>query len=203
MATIVDSYSEANQDDELGLVYVHPSALDTSAESQSFTGDGQKLHSCKFYLRVDLGSPGNLIARLYAHSGTFGISSVPTGGWAGKISGVSNPAKIMGVDVANIGKVKRVVSLAVLDSSDLIAASTIGGSLTLVEFTGFSGYTMVNGTKYCIVLEAYDGTWDFSNYIRVGADKSSPTHAGSRAKYKDGWIVRPQDICFYVYGVPA
>lgn len=31
-----------------------------------------------------------------------------TTGWTGKISGVTNPAKIMGVDVANIAKVKRV-----------------------------------------------------------------------------------------------
>lgn len=31
-------------------------------------------------------------------------------GWTGKISGVTNPAKIMGVDVANIAKVKGVVS---------------------------------------------------------------------------------------------
>lgn len=31
-------------------------------------------------------------------------------GWSGKISGVTNPAKVMGVDVANIAKVKGVVS---------------------------------------------------------------------------------------------
>lgn len=31
-------------------------------------------------------------------------------GWTGKVSGVTNPAKIMGVDVANIAKVKGVVS---------------------------------------------------------------------------------------------
>lgn len=30
------------------------------------------------------------------------------GGWTGKISGVTNPAKVMGVDVANIAKVKGV-----------------------------------------------------------------------------------------------
>ena len=31
-------------------------------------------------------------------------------GWTGKISGVTNPAKIMGVDVANISKVKGVAA---------------------------------------------------------------------------------------------
>lgn len=34
----------------------------------------------------------------------------PVVGWTGKISGVTNPAKIMGVDVANIHSVKGVVS---------------------------------------------------------------------------------------------
>ena len=37
------------------------------------------------------------------------IEEAPVG-WTGKISGVTNPAKIMGVDVANIAKVKGVVS---------------------------------------------------------------------------------------------
>lgn len=36
--------------------------------------------------------------------------TIPPPGWTGKISGVTNPAKIMGVDVANIAKVKGVVS---------------------------------------------------------------------------------------------
>jgi hypothetical protein len=34
--------------------------------------------------------------------------TAPTAGWTGKISGVTNPAKVMGVDVANIAKVKGV-----------------------------------------------------------------------------------------------
>lgn len=38
------------------------------------------------------------------------IDYTPPAGWTGKISGVTNPAKIMGVDVANIAKVKGVAS---------------------------------------------------------------------------------------------
>ncbi len=80
MATIVDSYSESNRDADAAIYNVHPtaSAAWPSASYQSFTGDGQNLFSCKFYL-AQVGTPGNLIARLYAHSGTFGSSSVPTG----------------------------------------------------------------------------------------------------------------------------
>jgi len=36
------------------------------------------------------------------------VDYTPTPGWTGKISGVTNPAKIMGVAVANIAKVKGV-----------------------------------------------------------------------------------------------
>ncbi|MBA7599357.1 hypothetical protein ES703_06389 [subsurface metagenome] len=39
----------------------------------------------------------------------YGYGDLPVG-WTGKISGVTNPAKIMGVDVANIAKVKGVAS---------------------------------------------------------------------------------------------
>jgi len=47
----------------------------------------------------------------YTLSVDFGISLggyIGVAGWTGKISGVTNPAKIMGVDVANIAKVKGV-----------------------------------------------------------------------------------------------
>lgn len=38
----------------------------------------------------------------------YGTGATP--GWSGKVSGVTNPAKVMGVDVANINKVKGVAS---------------------------------------------------------------------------------------------
>lgn len=38
----------------------------------------------------------------------YGTGATP--GWSGKVSGVTNPAKVMGVDVANIAKVKGVAS---------------------------------------------------------------------------------------------
>lgn len=47
------------------------------------------------------------ISRYFSCYGTGTEAAV---GWTGKISGVSNPAKIMGVDVANIAKVKGVAS---------------------------------------------------------------------------------------------
>ena len=38
----------------------------------------------------------------------YALSSLAALGWLGKVSGVTNPAKIMGVNAANIAKVKGV-----------------------------------------------------------------------------------------------
>jgi len=71
---LVDSYSESNQDSDLTL-----SAGAIVGASQSFSGDGTDLHSAVFYLKK-LGAPtGNVTCKLYAHSGTFGTDSIPTG----------------------------------------------------------------------------------------------------------------------------
>ena len=174
MADIVDSYVEANKVAQHELRRVFPSG-DTAHSSlgQSFTGDGKSIDSCKFYLAYKSGSPGNLRAYLYAHTGTFGTSSLPTG--------------------------------PILDQSDSYAASNVneGDNFILHTFTGFSGYTLVNGTKYCIVLVAYDGTWDDNNKIYVADDNTSPTHGGNCVYYNAGeWKINNViDIIFYVYGV--
>jgi len=173
MATIVDSYSEVNKTTYLNLYAVHPGGVSViSAGGQAFTGDGQQISSCKFYLCKD-GNPGRIIARLYAHTGTFGSSSLPTG--------------------------------AALDSSNVYDTTDIDTTnFALFEFTGFSGYTLVNGTKYCIVIEAYDGLFNAANRINVGDDASSLTHDGIAFYYLSGWATwANNDICFYVYGVPA
>ena len=175
MAEIVDSYVEANHANAHILKRVFPSGDAVhSSLGQSFTGDGKPMDSCKFYLGVRVGNPGNLRAYLYAHTGTFGISSLPTG--------------------------------AILDQSSSYAASNVleGDNWSLHTFTGFAGYTPVNGTKYCIVLVGYDGTWDASNHISVSGDNTSPTHGGNAVYYNAGsWNANSGlDIIFYVYGVP-
>jgi hypothetical protein len=49
------------------------------ATGQSFTGNGQYIEEVSLYL-AKYGSPtGNITAKIYAHSGTYGTSSVPTG----------------------------------------------------------------------------------------------------------------------------
>ena len=72
---VADSYSETNQD-----TYVPVGATGSPIrQGQSFTGNGQHLTSVRWFL-AKLGSPvGNVTAAIYAHSGTFGSSSVGTG----------------------------------------------------------------------------------------------------------------------------
>ncbi len=62
------------------LTNVHPSATAAvSASFQSFQGDGNYLFSAWFCLSKILSPVGFVRAALYAHSGTFGSTSVPTG----------------------------------------------------------------------------------------------------------------------------
>ena len=71
---VVDEYLFDNQDTDqiLGDGTI-------AGVGQSITGDGTELTSLVVWLKK-LGTPtGNLTVNLYAHSGTFGTSSVPTG----------------------------------------------------------------------------------------------------------------------------
>lgn len=77
----LSSYSETNQDSLLNLDNA------TVGVSQSFTTPAATANTnargcfarAAFYLKK-IGTPaGNIVAKLYAHSGTFGASSIPTG----------------------------------------------------------------------------------------------------------------------------
>jgi len=71
--TLIDSYSETNQSGT-GTLY-----SDEPRWGQSFTGLSKKLSTCKFYLKKTGSPTGNLTAAIYAHTGTYGTSSLPTG----------------------------------------------------------------------------------------------------------------------------
>ena len=160
---IVDSYSESNYD---SWFYYRSG---TEKGSHSFTGKAGNLVSCKWFLRK-WGSPtGNIVAKLYAHSGVFGISSIPTG-----------------------------EPLAVSNTID-IATISIYWSLIIFDFVGANQFIFIDGVKYCISIEFSGG--DASNYLKVGADMTSPTHPGNIADYYEGnWVLYPdRDFIFYVY----
>ena len=73
MSTVIDSYSEATRD-AANVVY---SAV--AAWGQSITGDGLALQWVEWFIQRVNSPTGSCYAKLYAHSGVFGASSVPTG----------------------------------------------------------------------------------------------------------------------------
>jgi hypothetical protein len=71
-----DGYDASNQDGS----FVLPGPSDTmSRAAQSFTAKGGKLLSASFYLEKEGSPTGTMVAKLYAHSGTFGSGGIPTG----------------------------------------------------------------------------------------------------------------------------
>jgi len=97
---------------------------------QSFTSGGGTLDSVKFYLSK-IGSPtGNAVARLFAHSGTYGSSSVPTGS-----------------------------PLATSDTFD-VSGLTTSPALITFDFTGDDRITLSSDTYYVVTLYYTGGDWD-------------------------------------------
>lgn len=73
-STLVDNYDFSNGDTDQTIGNGTITGI-----AQSITGDGNVLSQAKFNLKKTLLPTGNAVAKLYAHSGTFGTSSVPTG----------------------------------------------------------------------------------------------------------------------------
>ena len=121
MAKLVDSYSETNQNAYGNVWASYP------GEGQSFTAIAGKLGSCKFYCKKNGSPTGNIWAELYAHAGTYGTSSVPTGS-----------------------------ALATSNTIDISTLST-SYTLVKFSFTGANLYKLVNGTKYCIAVRYTGG----------------------------------------------
>lgn len=96
---------------------------------------------------------------------------------------------------------------AALATSDNLDVSTLTTSYQLITFT-FSGankISLTNGTHYFISFEYSGG--DGSNYISVGRDGSSPSHAGSTSVTNNdaptSWVNNFSiDTIFYIYTQP-
>jgi hypothetical protein len=172
MATIVDSYSESNQDFSLGVPEETAGAI-----GQTFTGDGGTLNSVKFYLQAAVGLTGNCYARIYAHTGTWGTSGVPTG--------------------------TALASSGVVDVSTIPTSSP---SLVTFTFSGADKITLTNGTHYCVVFDSQDETaWNTSCFMdSSSATHSGNGFNGTESGWDymgpgSGGFQTAYDICFYVY----
>src|SRR4051812_11527432 len=73
MASIIDSYSETNQDSQFA-----GNGTTRAQIGQSITGNGASVGTAQFYLKKGVGSPsGNLTAAIYSISGTSGTNATP------------------------------------------------------------------------------------------------------------------------------
>ena len=119
MANIVDSYSDVTTEADVFMY---------SGNNQDF---GQSfnspidciLSSCKFYIKKRGTISGNIYAKLYAHTGVYGVSGTATGS-----------------------------VLATSDAIDSSTLSTTV-SLVGFTFSGAEKVSLTGGTKYVILLE--------------------------------------------------
>lgn len=174
MADLIDSYSEANYDENVNLTDHHPSPDAWSAGGQSFTGQAKKLTSVKFYVGKSGSPTGYSRAVLYAHSGTFGTSSVPTG---------EALATSDDFDVSTLGVMALVTFTFTGAQQYVMSADTY--YCIIYENPAENGSTI-----------------DGSNYVIFAQDGSSPTHGGNRIVYASGnyYPESSRDSPFYVYG---
>jgi hypothetical protein len=168
-ADIIDSYPESNYSTTRSN-YI----CDATRFTQSFTSSAsEKLSSAKFYLIGD-GTGGNMVAWLYAHTGTYGVSSVPTG--------------------TALATSDLVVSSSIPQTLSLVEFT----------FSGANQYDLISGTQYEIVIGSPVSGNCGSGGARIGTDQTVPTHSGNYSRSINyGSSYSPQtaeDTIFYVYG---
>jgi len=110
-----------------------------TGQAQSFANgtNAQYLTRAYFDLKIGAGAPsgaGNVVAKLYAHSGTFGTSSVPTGGALATSDNVS---------ISSISSAYQTVEFRFSTPFEMVASTNYTIS---VEYTGdVSNYLHVRG----------------------------------------------------------
>jgi len=162
---LVDSYSESNQSNST----LYGGGQDFVA--QSFTGNGEVLDYAQFYLKVQGSPDGNMYAHIYAHTGTFGTSSKPTGS-----------------------------SLAV-SGAIAASTLTTSFQLITFTFTGADKITLTNATNYCVVLETNNTQAAPNYIVVGGDSTSPTHGGNYAYTNDGGatWSAGSDDLCFYVY----
>lgn len=172
MSVLIDSYSVNNY--MTGASMYDGFTSEFQGQSFSVTAD-TILDSVKLHI-IKSGSPtGNISATIYAHTGTYGISSVPTG---------SPLATSDVIDVTTFGTV----------------APLSFEALPTFTFSGVNKITLTAGTKYCVVINYSAG--NSTNKLLVGFDITG-TASGNRSISSNGssWTANSSyDLVFYVYG---
>jgi hypothetical protein len=156
------SYSESNQDGTVDVNNV------TIGIGQSFTGTGGVLSSCQFYLKKSGTPTGNAVAKIYAHSGTFGTSSIPTG-----------------------------AALATSDNFDVSTLTTSFALTTFTFSNNTNWFTLVNGTNYVVTIE-YTGTASNFIQVGYDGSSPGHGGNYSSLVTVTWTPLATRDVCFYV-----
>lgn len=167
MAVIIDSYSETNQSSQGGVRNGY------SGDGQSFACgvSGYNLTSVKFYVKKTGSPTGNYYAELYAHTGTYGTSSQPTGS-----------------------------PLATSDTLD-VSALTTSFQLKELTFSGAQQYALVNGTKYFIAIRYTGGDASNYLLVGGDDTSPTHGGNRDWLTDPSTWnVASGVDVCFYVYG---
>lgn len=167
--SIDDSYPDTNQN----ATQTFGDAT-TIGVAQSFTGAGNKLRR----IQVDLARVGNptgtINAKIWAHSGVFGTTSVPSGV---EPIGVSQP-----LNVETLGGTLTVTDIDFVNGPTLVAATKYVLALHL-------------GADY--VGSAPD-------HVIVGTDTTAPSHAGNISTFVAGWVAdATRDMIFFLLSETA
>jgi len=160
----VYAYLENNQDATTGLY----SALSGTGQSFTTSAAATSLIAARFFLKKTGTPTGFAVAKIYAHSGTLGTSSIPTG--------------------------TALATSVPLDVSTL----TTGYVLTELKFTQADSITLTSGTDYVVTIEYGGGTIANTLDVgRDGssptASGNSSTFAGA-----SWTAVSTSDLCGYV-----
>lgn len=170
--TLIDSYSESNYSNNYWL-----SSAQTQGQAQSFSNTtAATLTSVKFYIRKNGSPTGNSYAKLYAHTGTYGNGSKPTGS-----------------------------ALATSDAVDVAGLSGSSFSMVTYTFSGANQYSMAASTYYVIALE-YAGGSSFVGILVGNDASSPTHGGNSAwySSGTTNWTaINTSDLCFEVYGETA
>lgn len=172
--SLFDSYSEANKDADCNLQAQHGSATALlSAQGQAFTAPRTLKLNNVRLWMKKVGSPICVI-RVAVYDATGTV----------------------GVDAVPTGSALRIA----YGRTDVEFTT----SYQLITFDLSSPLTLTEGNDYVIVVYVdWAVTINTSNYIQVGYDVSSPTHAGNYCSYSNNVFTADsgKDLCFYMYGL--
>lgn len=169
MPTIIASYAESNRTSGGEL------SGNVTSLGQCFTANGYQLTSVKFYLKKDGGAmTGSMFAKVYAITGSFGSTAVPTGAVLATSAGL-DPNTTTGAYV-----------------------------LYEFFFTGANSIVLNNGTNYFVVLEHLGQTAPNAINMGYNDTGSPVGPGNLAVQVSGSWTpVANFFTCFYVYGVPV